>query len=208
MATIFKMFIGTLLTAMSLLLFADSPKFHMDYDPEGNRLSPYIFGIKEDDRDTTKRPVRLDKNDLQGYLFVMTGQPEDFKIVFDYFNQFGDGLDINFTSTFTRDSYLTWALHDKHWDIASYLIEEQGIKVDHWNANGITALMQAAECGHLSTVEKLIQANAKTLIEDNQKETALTKAIKGRNNNYCPEGDYDAVISILESDFILNDKKR
>ena len=187
-------FAGILLMSMSFSSYSvqyQRPKY-MKYDPSLEH--PYVYGNNES--------IGSTKEVIQWTFSIMTGDPEEFKKVFGYFNQFDGGLDINWISEDGfLSSYLTRATALKNWGIVPYLISK-GIDVDHQDSHGITALIYASICGHLSTVGRLIiQGNADMTIKDSDRDDALSAARKGQSGEYslCPEGTYEDVIDYLQT---------
>ena len=159
--------------------FADRPKY-MKHNPS-DPAYPYVYG---------KYDIGVTKDTIQWELSLMTDDPEEFERVFDFFK-----LDINWR-TITNDSYLTWATALKDWGMVKPLIDRK-ITIDWQDSHGVTALMYAAACGHLSTVGRLLVAGADPTLVDQDGDSALSNAKLGQNRSRCPEGDYERVKELL-----------
>ena len=153
-------------------------------------------------------PYEYDGEVYQGRFYVQSellhklNNPEKFKEMFEHFEQFvEESLHIDWIfKVDLDDSYLTWAMQYKHWGITSYLIERK-INLDYRNRYGQTGVMYAAYCGNVTVVEQLVSANANIMLKNNNDETALDMARRGKEENRnCPEGNYDETISFLENE--------
>ena len=162
--------------------FADRPRY-MKYDPTVPG-GPYVYS----DYDYSG----VTKDLIQGELFLMTDEPEEFVRVFDFFK-----LDIDWRSNDERNhSYLPLATSLKDWAMVKPLIDRK-INIDWQDSIGATALMYAALCGHLPTVGRLLVAGADPSIVS-EGSTAIDAANEGlQDESYCPEGDYERVKELL-----------
>ena len=173
MMTIFKIFMTVVLVVgVSFSSVADCPKYkYLKYDPSS--VYPYVYGSHEDSSGVTKE-------NMQWSLSLMTCDSEEFVRVFDYFNQFDGGLDINWrTGGKYNHSYLTITTALEHWDIVKPLID-RGIDLDWQDSHGITALMYTVGCGHLPTVGRLVVSGADLTLVDNDGDSALSNAKIGQ----------------------------
>ena len=142
------------------------------------------------------------KKDIQERLFFMTDNPREFQKIFEFFERFDSdiALNINYRSTDgENDTYLTYATASKHWGIVEYLIAKK-ISIDATDIHRATGLIWAAYCGHYPSVESLVKANANLTLIDKQGDTALSAAIRGKQENACSDGQYDKVIEYLSNE--------
>ena len=186
-----KMFAMVYLSVTTFASFADGygGYKYLRYDP--SLMFPYVYSDYEHSGTSKEGP--------QGDLFLLTDDVEEFKRVFEYFEQYGPpiALDINYVSRDQfKSTYLTRAAALGNWEIIPYLIDK-GIDIDWKDYNGVTTLIYAAACGHLESVEKLVDAGADQTIVDNYGYTALRAANEGQEKFNCPEGEYDRVIARL-----------
>ena len=199
MMTIFKIFMTVVLVVgVSFSSVAkDCPKYkYLKYDPSSEPEYPYIYSDFDYSGAT--------KENMQSTLSIMTCDSEEFIRVFDYFNQFDGGLDINWrTGAKYNHSYLVRATALEHWDIVKPLMD-RGIDLDLQSSGGGTALMFAAYCGHLPTVGRLVVSGADLTLVDEDGDSALSNAKIGQQENDCPEGDYEEVISYLEQALLID----
>lgn len=56
---------------------------------------------------------------------------------------------------------LEYAVEYRHKDICEYLVREAGADIEATNPNGYTPMAQAAECGYMGMMSKLVQLDAK-----------------------------------------------
>ena len=82
---------------------------------------------------------------------------------------------------------------------AVLLLAQPGIKLDVINIDGDTALMAAAEHGHVEIVEMLLKAGANVSITDKRGETATTLAQKTLAKQQAIVEKQQAMISKLQS---------
>ena len=178
------------LVSIAFSAFADRPRY-LKYDPSALG-GPYVYGDVD--------YGGISKSNMQSELLVMTDEPREFLRVFDYFVQFGSpvALDINYISTDKyKDSYLIRTIILRDWALVNPLID-RGININWQDSYRGTALIAAAVCGHLQTVERLLLAGANPFLADKDGDTALDNARIGQQKSTCPEGDYDGVIALLE----------
>ena len=86
------------------------------------------------------------------------------------------GADVNSPDPEYGDTALFWASYKGNKDLVKLLLAQPGIKLDVINIDGATALMGAAEKGHLEIVEMLLKAGANISITNKRGETATALA--------------------------------
>ena len=86
------------------------------------------------------------------------------------------GADVNSPQRDYGHTALFWASFNGHKNIAKLLLAQPGIQLNAINIDGDTALMAAAEKGHLEIVEMLLKAGAKVSITNKRGETAASLA--------------------------------
>ena len=86
------------------------------------------------------------------------------------------GADVNSPRPDYLDTALIEASYKGYKDVVKLLLAQPGIQLDAINIDGRTALMAAAEKGHLEIVEMLLKAGAKISITDKRGETATSLA--------------------------------
>ena len=86
------------------------------------------------------------------------------------------GADVNSPLPDYHDTALFRASFKGNKDLVKLLLAQPGIQLDAINIDGDTALMAAAEKGHLEIAEMLLKAGAKVNITDKRGETATSLA--------------------------------
>lgn len=159
--------------------------------------------------DLIKRGIDINTVDRQGNSLVTQSVQRDLPELFDYLlqrrarvntrNRNGEtalsiaaylgrakyvqrlveaGAEINFFGW----PPLSYAAYNGHTEIVEYLIK-RGAEVDGKTENGSTALFFAARFGHLGTVKTLLAHEADPTIVNDNDETAVDWAVKGRHTD-------------------------
>ena len=130
--------------------------------------------------------ISFSKDDIQLRLFgLLGGNSEEFFRVLNVFL-----LDIDYKGQSANSSYLIWAILIEDWaSVEALIINRINVNLtDKWNA---TALMYAAFCGHVKTVNLLLTNGADPKIQS-EYGTAMDYAQRGREMQSCRvEGDYN-----------------
>jgi uncharacterized protein len=88
------------------------------------------------------------------------------------------GADVNHASVTSNTPLIVTAASEKHDTlILQFLLQQDGIKVNHRNDSGETALMKAAELGNAAAVDALLQSSADPCITENRGYSTLYCAV-------------------------------
>lgn len=109
------------------------------------------------------------------------------------------GADVNSPHPDYRHTALMWASYKRNKSAVALLLEQPGIKLDGTNIDGATALMAAAEQGHVEIVEMLLKAGANVSITDKRGETATSLAQKALARQQAIVEKQQAILSKLQS---------
>lgn len=78
---------------------------------------------------------------------------------------------------------LVWAIQDGFSDFVRAVTEQKDTNINMQGSDGKTALIHAADCGHLKIVQILLDKGADIDVEDSQRRTALMYAIDNKYRN-------------------------
>ena len=109
------------------------------------------------------------------------------------------GADVNSPHVDYRHTALIWASYKGNKDMVKLLLAQPGIKLDAISIDGDTALMAAAEQGHLEIAEMLLKAGANVSITDKRGETATSLAQKTLAKQQAVVEKQQAMLSRLQS---------
>jgi ankyrin repeat protein len=107
------------------------------------------------------------------------------------------GADVN--SSHESFTALYWASAKGNEDSVRLLLAQPGLKLDQIDIDGNTALMAAAENGHVEIVDMLVNAGANVRMANKRGETATALARRGLARHQAILERQEAIISSLES---------